>query len=277
LEQCDLRFEVGGEDTERIQRLVFGEVAAEYDNVRPSYPPALVDRVMEYGSLRPGDRALEVGSGTGKATILFARRGLSILCLEPSPGMATVAKRNCAFYPQVSIVVSSLEEWQGEPGAFDLLLSAQSWHWIDPHVGYAKAHDVLVPFGVLALFWNRLVWKDVVLRHDLKAVYARVAPELATNSPGFLGLDGREDPSVRAREIAESGLFDDVSLELFQWSKDYQRDRYLQLLNTQSHHRMLPEDKRRRLLEAVAGLIDERGGKIRVDYSTELYLARSKP
>lgn len=252
-------------------------MADEYDNVRPNYPPELVERVMEYGLLQPGDRALEVGSGTGKATLLFARRGLIIMCLEPSPQMAAVAKRNCASYPQVAIEVSSFEEWEAEPRAFDLVMSAQAWHWIDPHVGYAKAHDVLVPFGVLALFWNRLVWEDVVLRTDLKGVYARLAPELATNSPGFLGLDGREDPSERAREIAESGLFGDVLVEIFQWSEEYERDRYLQLLNTQSHHRMLSKDKRRQLLEAVAGVIDQRGGKIRVDYSTELFLARSKP
>ena len=256
---------------------MFGEVADEYDDVRPGYPLELVDRVMECGLLQPGHRALEVGSGTGKATLLFARRGLSILCLEPSPRMAAVARRNWAFYPQVSIVVSSFEEWEGDPGAFDLLLSAQAWHWIDPHVGYSKAHDVLAPGGVLALFWNRMVWTNTALRAALNDVYARMAPDLATSNPGFLGLDGRAEPTERVHEIAETGLFDDVSLETFRWSEEYQRDRYLQLLNTKSHHRMLPEDERRRLFAAVAGLIDERGGKITVDYATDLYLARSKP
>ena len=52
----------------REQRLVFGEVAEQYDRSRPSYPDAMVDDLVELAGLGPGCRALEVGAGTGKAT-----------------------------------------------------------------------------------------------------------------------------------------------------------------------------------------------------------------
>lgn len=88
----------------RERRLAFGEVAEQYDRTRPSYPDALVDDVL---ALAPTDhgaaRALEVGAGTGKATVMFAARGASVVALEPSPEMAAIAERNTARYTNVVI------------------------------------------------------------------------------------------------------------------------------------------------------------------------------
>ena len=62
----------------RSQRLVFGEVAQQYDEARPSYPAEVFDFVMSYGALKVGDDALEIGAGTGKATEKFIARGLHV-------------------------------------------------------------------------------------------------------------------------------------------------------------------------------------------------------
>ena len=74
------------------QRLVFGEVAEQYDRARPSYPDELFDAIIEHGGLHAGDAALEIGAGTGKATRGFVARGLAVHALEPSPGMARVLR-----------------------------------------------------------------------------------------------------------------------------------------------------------------------------------------
>lgn len=70
------------------------------------------------------ERMLEVGVGTGKATVPFAATGVSLLGLEPDPAMAALAARNCAGCPNVAIVTSSFEDWPVERSAFDLVLSA---------------------------------------------------------------------------------------------------------------------------------------------------------
>ena len=80
--------------SEREQRLVFGEIAEQYDEYRPSYPDALFDTIIEFGELHAGDRALEIGAGTGKATAGFATRGLRVHALEPSPAMAAILRAN---------------------------------------------------------------------------------------------------------------------------------------------------------------------------------------
>ncbi|WP_460492072.1 hypothetical protein [Dactylosporangium cerinum] len=57
----------------RVRARVFGEVADDYERFRPDYPPALIDDVLAYAGL-DGAAALEVGAGTGKATVAFAER-----------------------------------------------------------------------------------------------------------------------------------------------------------------------------------------------------------
>jgi trans-aconitate methyltransferase len=66
-------------------------VAELYDRARPSYPAGAIDALLAHGALAPGDRVIEVGAGTGKATELLAARGLRVLALEPSAEMAAVA------------------------------------------------------------------------------------------------------------------------------------------------------------------------------------------
>ncbi len=84
----------------REQRLVFGEVAETYDRARPGYPDVVVDDIVARAPQTEGMRLLEVGCGTGKATVPFAARGFDLVALEPSEEMAAVARRNCASYPR---------------------------------------------------------------------------------------------------------------------------------------------------------------------------------
>ena len=65
---------------------MFGEIAEQYDAYRPSYPDALFDTIVEFGDLHAGDRALEIGAGTGKATTGFVARGLDVHALGTEPG-----------------------------------------------------------------------------------------------------------------------------------------------------------------------------------------------
>ena len=80
----------------RERRLVFGEVAELYDRHRPTYPAELIDDLVALAGLDASRPVLEVGAGTGKATVLFAQRGIPVLAIEPSPEMAAIAGRAAA-------------------------------------------------------------------------------------------------------------------------------------------------------------------------------------
>ena len=66
------------------QRLAFGRVAELYDRARPSYPPAAVDAMIEFAAFTPPTRILEVGAGTGKATVLLNGQNVGTYSLSSS-------------------------------------------------------------------------------------------------------------------------------------------------------------------------------------------------
>ena len=255
----------------REQRLLFGEVAELYDRARPGYPDSLVDDVVSYGRLAAGDRVLESGCGTGKATVPFAARGLRVTALEPDPNMAAIAERNCAGLDAV-VEIASFEGWTDVPCRFRLVMAAQSWHWVQPQVRLPKARDLLGADGTLALFWNHSESLDSALTGAIEAAYERVVPGFPARWSGSSPQDVGRRTCVD--ELAASDLFGDFNASEHKWETAYDRDGYLQLLDTQSDHRLLDPDQRQRLFDAIGAVIDDAGGVLPASYVAELYLAR---
>jgi SAM-dependent methyltransferase len=247
----------------------FDRVADLYDAHRPDYPEALVESVVARAGLRPGSRILEIGSGTGKATAPFARRGFSILCIEPGRDLAAVAARKFADYPAVAFETVRFEEWPERPGEFDLAMSAQAFHWVPKEIGYAKAARALKPGGHLALFWNRNPGPLGEIYGDLERVYKERAPELF-DAPTT--CHERENQRT-LDDIAASGCFGPVVVRQFPWSARYDTRQYLGLLNTYSDHLALAEATRASLFEGVAEVIERHGGSIERPYVAVLYVA----
>src|SRR5437868_3015668 len=82
-------------DVDREQlRQTFNQAADLYQRARPEYPDELFGDLVIAAGLAPGDRLLEVGCATGKATVPLARRGFRITCVELGPELAAAARRN---------------------------------------------------------------------------------------------------------------------------------------------------------------------------------------
>jgi hypothetical protein len=97
------------EDRERL-RSTFDGAALLYDEVRPGYPEALFDEIVSISGIPFGGRILEVGCGTGQATLPLARRGYEILCVELGENLAALARRNLAGYPRVHVLTGDFEK-----------------------------------------------------------------------------------------------------------------------------------------------------------------------
>lgn len=131
-------------------RQTFEQAADLYQQARPDYPEALLDDLVQAADLHPGDRLLEIGCATGKATLPLAKRGFNMTCVELGADLAEAARRNLTGM-DAEIITGGFEEWQPEAGKrFDLVFAATAWNWIDPKVRYSKAWQVLRPGGHLA-------------------------------------------------------------------------------------------------------------------------------
>ena len=93
-------------------RGTFDSTADFYETARPDYPEELLDDLIELAALEPGDRLLEIGCASGKATRPILERGFSIVCVEMGPRLAEQARRNLAGFP-VEIHVAEFEDWGG--------------------------------------------------------------------------------------------------------------------------------------------------------------------
>lgn len=256
------------------RRLSFNKIARAYDRYRPSYPAALIEHVERTAQLDSQSHLLEIGCGPGKATLLFAERGYEILCIDPGPNLIGVAAEKLHGYP-VSFVNCLFEEWPEKSQAFDLVFSAQAFHWVPKDVGYAKAFKALKPGGYLALFWNRSPTREDALHQQIEAVYQRCAPEVIKQTKPT-SKEMAKDEMQQTAEIQASGYFQDLSLSRFLWSKRYSAEAYLGLLSTHSDHILLPAEHLECLLKGVGEVIERFGGSIELHYSTVLYMARKK-
>src|SRR5579864_6375398 len=135
----------------RERRATFDEVAELYDRVRPAYPDKLFDELVELTGLRGGSRVVEVGCGTGKATLPLAGRGMRMTCVELGASLAAVARRKLALFPGVEIVVADFETWTPRRAGYDALVSFTAYHWIERALRYVKAAEVLREGGALAI------------------------------------------------------------------------------------------------------------------------------
>src|SRR4051812_20711930 len=112
-------------------RETFEQAPELYDRVRPGYPDALFEDLEELAGLRPGSRVLEVGCGTGQATVALARRGYEIVAVELGAGLAGLARRNLAAFGAARVVNAAFEEWPLPAESFDVVAVATAFHWLD--------------------------------------------------------------------------------------------------------------------------------------------------
>jgi SAM-dependent methyltransferase len=256
-------------------RTTFEEVPELYERARPTYPAHVFDDLVAFAELPEAARIVEIGCGTGQATLPLAERGYHIRCLELGERLAAVARRKLAAFPAVEIINAPFESWEPPDAGFDAVVAFTSFHWIDPGLRYEKSASLLRNAGVLAVVAAQHVLPAdgdpffAAVQEDYDAV---VPDEEKTKAGPPLPPDAIGDLSG---EIEESGLFRNVAVRRYVWEVIYTADEYIAVLNTYSGHRVLDDEARRRLFERIHRRIDARPQqKVRKTYLATLNVAR---
>jgi SAM-dependent methyltransferase len=233
----------------------FDADADAYDRTRPVFPGVLFDDLLRAAGLGWGDRIVEIGCGTGQATVPLAERGLAVTAVELGAALAGRARVRTAGFPLVSVVTSSFEDWQ-DTSAVPVRAVAvfNALHWIDPGMRYAKPAAILAPEGVMVVGscqWARPAdaepfWAEV--QEDYRAVGFPGAPPPPPEQIGTWHF-----PDEARAYFGEVASF----RYPFQWS--YTAADYLAQLSTQSGTRSLGPARAGEFLARVRDRLDAMG------------------
>ncbi len=90
-------------------------------------PRALIEamafaRMLQHAAIRPGDKALVVGAGTGYGAAVIAALANKVVALESDPVLAAAAHANLAGLSNVKLVEGPLESGAGAEQPFDVIV-----------------------------------------------------------------------------------------------------------------------------------------------------------
>ena len=245
--------------------LSFGSVAAAYERFRPGYPDELVDEVLTYAG-RPVRTALEIGAGTGKATRVFAGRGIAVTATDPDAAMLGELRKHVPA--SVRTVQSGFEDLP-LTSTYDLVLAATSLHWTEPAGRWSRVAALLEPGGTFASFGGQLHLADPEVE---AAVRAARAPFLADDE--FPSPDGTPADSLMqwpGTELTRSSLFDDVRQSTIERRPTMSAHDYVGHLATVSAYIQLPDAAREDILARILDVLPE---QVTLMADLTLHLAR---
>lgn len=252
--------------------IIFDSVADYFEPYRVSYPRELIDYVLNAANIDIYSRLLEIGSGTGKATELLAPRGFNVLCVEPGVNFVDIARKKFEIYKGINFSISKFEEFEHETNYFDLIYSAQAFHWLEQPIGFKKCADLLKPGGHLALFWNLYItmdndfdlelqeisnkWNDLFLLYDSKTRQDRVQGDI--------------------NQIENSGYFHPPSLRCVQWDKPVSMDEMMGFTNTTIVYTKSTDVDRKMIMKDIERLFEKHGNVVKRTYYSYILLSAKK-
>jgi len=230
----------------------FGAVATAYERFRPGYPAELFDTVMRYAR-QPIRTALEIGAGTGKATRLFAERGVTVTATEPDPDMLAELRKHVPA--NVTTVQAAFEDLRLAQ-TYGLVYAAAALHWTSLEGRWSRIAALLEPGGVFASFGGQVHLADPAVA---EAVRAARAPFLANDnvaSPD--GTPAGHHMQWPGTELQRSEWFTDVQQSVIErrWTM-IARD-YVGHLSTVSAYLQLPASEQEQIYGRIMQVLPER-------------------
>ncbi len=218
----------------------------EYEHTAIELEP-VAEHVVSLAGLRPGERVVDLATGTGNAALLAARSGAVVTGLDVAPRLIGVARERAASERvEASFVIGDLGALPFDDGSFDVALSVFGLIFAaEPDRAFAEMMRVLRADGrALISVWvpagpidamvavlgramaaatgsspNRFAWHDPVAVGELAARYdahvgvhdGRLAITAMSAEAYFAASEQRHPMSVVGRPVLEAaGIYREV-------------------------------------------------------------------
>jgi SAM-dependent methyltransferase len=155
--------------------------AAGFDANRPAPPHVLVEILCLEAQVDRPRLVVDLGSGTGLSTRVWADRAEEVVGVEASPEMREQAE-GATSATNVRFVQAYAQATGLPDGEADIVTCSQALHWMEPEPTLAEAARILRPGGVCAAYdydWPPIVgWEvEAAFEDVLRRVRAGRAPD----------------------------------------------------------------------------------------------------
>lgn len=248
----------------------FNSVCTEYDRLRPAYVKELYDDIFAVKEINSSSKVLEVGIGTGQATLPILETGCNLTAIELGDQLAEFSRNKFKNYEKFNVKNLAFQNFECPFNSFDLIYSASAFHWIPEDIGYTKVFDLLKSGGVFARFANH-PYKDKKRKNipiAFEKIYAKYMPGSS------VGDEYGEEKARNRANIANKYGFTDISYKLYHRTRTFTADEYASLLGTYSDHIAIEEKTRMKFFDEIREAITNNGCIITIYDTIDLQLAR---
>jgi SAM-dependent methyltransferase len=233
----------------------FAAQALQYDRYRPPYPLGLFDSLFAQAHLTSNDVVVEIGAGTGLATLPMVERGLRVFAVEPAEDLADLARSKVRG--RATHLSGRFEDVELPPQA-RLVSAFNAWHWVEPGTGLERAAQLLGAGDSLALVWTEVrSWGEPPFEDRLATIFGAPWPKEMPHVEGSL-KPVRTDPR-----------FDD--LQVFHHPFDRRLDGPTYVAVTQTYG----GERSARQYQALEDVIaNEFGGRVTKKEDAVLYISK---
>lgn len=251
-------------------RFTFNEEPTLYDKFQPTYLPELYADIMKYSNINHESRVLEIGIGTGQATLPILNMNCQLTAVEIGDKLAAFTREKFNEYKNLEVVNMAFEDYKCPDNSLDIIYSARAFHWIPEEIGYPKVCRLLKSGGIFARFANH-PHKDKgnePLHIAIQKVYAIYMPD------AVLGQEYSDKMASDRADIAKKYGFIDIDYKLYHRIRTFNAENYATLISTYSDHRALGKTKLALFTNEIKNVINSFGGKINIYDTLDLQLAR---
>jgi adenylylsulfate kinase-like enzyme len=234
---------------------------------RPGYAAAAIDHIIEITGLTRGGRVLDNGAGAGHLTIPLARRGCSVIALEPNPAMRAHGIRRTRELAEVQWIDTRMENTGQPSGSIAVCAYGSSFGVVDRMQTLGEAARVLEDRGWFVSIFNHRVLDDP-LQREIEAFIKSCIPRFSYG-------DRRDDPSEL---IATTGFFEPARVVSVPITHAMPVEQWVEAWRSHATLRRQAGDGFPEIVSGIAAIASRSGSAvIDVPYITRACLARRLP